>query len=119
MLRNCKQGSRSVIPYATEFRSLARDSGFDNITLVDQFLRGLSPKFMQYLMVTDLPNSLEETIKISVRVDNRICTMDQINGSQLQERRRNPFFYHQPVNGLTNEMRKNKENTVYMEIDAI
>ncbi|OMJ11295.1 Retrotransposon-like protein 1 [Smittium culicis] len=29
-LRNCKQGSRDVISYATEFRSLARESGFDD-----------------------------------------------------------------------------------------
>ncbi|OMJ12353.1 Retrotransposon-derived protein PEG10 [Smittium culicis] len=99
--------------------SYARDSGFDNITLVDQFLRGFSPKIMQDLMFTDLPNSLEETIKISVRVDNRIYTMDQINCSQPQERSINPFVNHQPVNSLTNEIGKNQENTVYMEIDAI
>ncbi|OMJ07444.1 Retrotransposon-like protein 1 [Smittium culicis] len=66
MLRNCKHGYRSVIAYATEFRSLARDSGFDNIALVDQFLRGISFKIIQYLMVTDLSNTLKETIKISV-----------------------------------------------------
>ncbi|OMJ17080.1 Retrotransposon-derived protein PEG10 [Smittium culicis] len=109
----------SVIVYATEFRSLARDSGFDNISLVDQFLRGLSPKIIQYLMVPDLLNSLEETIKISVRVDNRIYTMDHINCSHPQEKSRNPFVNRQPANSLTNEIGKNQENTVNMEIDAI
>ncbi|OMJ19770.1 Retrotransposon-derived protein PEG10, partial [Smittium culicis] len=98
LIRKCRQGPISVIAYATEFRSLARDSGFDNTALVDQFLRGLSPKIMQYLMVTDLPDSLEDTIKISVRVDNRIYTVDQINGDQILERSRNPFARQAHIN---------------------
>ncbi|OMJ26195.1 Retrotransposon-derived protein PEG10 [Smittium culicis] len=119
LIRKCKQGPRFVIAFATEFRSLARDSGFDNTALVDQFLRGLSPKIMQYLMVTDLPDSLEDTIKISVRVDNRIYTVDQINGDQMFERSRNPFARQAPVNHPTSEESSHPGKTIYMEIDAL
>ncbi|OMJ15452.1 Retrotransposon-derived protein PEG10 [Smittium culicis] len=74
--RICKQGSRNDSAYAAEFRALALESGFNNVALVDQFLRGLSSKIMQYLIDTDLPDNLEENITLAVRIENRLCTMD-------------------------------------------
>ncbi|OMJ09524.1 Retrotransposon-derived protein PEG10, partial [Smittium culicis] len=40
-IRKLRQGARSVAAYASEFKTLARDSGYDQLALVDQFLRGL------------------------------------------------------------------------------
>ncbi|OMJ10663.1 Retrotransposon-derived protein PEG10 [Smittium culicis] len=42
MIRKSRQGPRSVAEYAEEFRILGRDSGFDQLALVDQFLRVLN-----------------------------------------------------------------------------
>ncbi|OMJ28958.1 Retrotransposon-derived protein PEG10 [Smittium culicis] len=91
LIRNCKQGTRSVDTYVTEFRSLARESGFDDTALVDQFLRGLSTRIMQYLMVSDLPESLEENIQIAVRVDNRLATVLSMSDNQPHVKSQNPL----------------------------
>ncbi|OMJ13670.1 Retrotransposon-like protein 1 [Smittium culicis] len=91
LIRKCKQGPRTVISYATEFRALAQESGFEDIALVDYFLRGLNPKIMEYLMLSDLPNFLEENIKITIRVDNRITTVDQMKSTPVYEKSYNPF----------------------------
>ncbi|OMJ07443.1 Retrotransposon-derived protein PEG10 [Smittium culicis] len=121
LLRNCKQGSRDVVSYATEFRSLARESGFDDTALVDQFLRGLNQKITQFLMMADLPDSLEETIKVTCRVDNRISTIDQINVTAADQKSHNPFRQHIPSGFTPNRttVPQLQDQTVYMEIDSI
>ncbi|OMJ27998.1 Retrotransposon-derived protein PEG10 [Smittium culicis] len=120
-LRNCKQGSRDVISYATEFRSLARESGFDDTALIYQFLHGLNPKITQFLMIVDLPTSLEEIIRVTCRVDNRISTIDQINAIDTDHKSLNPFRKQFP-RGFTpsrTTVPQSQDQTVYMEIDAI
>ncbi|OMJ11073.1 Retrotransposon-derived protein PEG10 [Smittium culicis] len=121
LIRKCKQGPRTVISYATEFRALARESGFDDIALVDQFLRGLNPKIMQYLMLSDLPNSLEENIKIAIRVDNRITTVDQMTNTPIYEKSHNPFrkSNNNDLTPASSATLQSQDQTVYMEIDAM
>ncbi|OMJ07182.1 Retrotransposon-derived protein PEG10 [Smittium culicis] len=120
-LRNCKQGSRDVISYATKFRSLARENGFDETALINQFLHGLNPKITQFLMIVDLPTSLEEIIRVTCRVDNRISTIDQINAIDTDQKSLNPFRKQFP-RGFTpsrTTVPQSQDQTVYMEIDAI
>ncbi|OMJ26093.1 Retrotransposon-derived protein PEG10 [Smittium culicis] len=121
LIRSCKQGSRTASAYATEFRALARESGFDNVALVDQFLRGLSPKIMQYLMVADLPDTLEENIILAVRVDNRLCTVNLINENKGYAHNHNPFRQSNTANFNQNTPQNppQQDATVYMDIDAI
>ncbi|OMJ11484.1 Retrotransposon-derived protein PEG10 [Smittium culicis] len=120
-IRNCKQGSRSASAYAAEFRALARESGFDKVALVDQFLRGLNQKIMQYLIVMDIPESLEENIQLAVRIDNRLCTMNLIYDNKSDVPSLNPFRSknNHSFSSTTTSNSQHQEPTVYMEIDAM
>ncbi|OMJ09656.1 Retrotransposon-derived protein PEG10 [Smittium culicis] len=90
-IRNCKQGSRSASVYDSEFRTLARESGFDKVALVDQFLRGLNHKIVQYLIVMDISESLEENIQFAVRINNLLCAMNSISDNKSDSPSINPF----------------------------
>ncbi|OMJ26234.1 Retrotransposon-derived protein PEG10 [Smittium culicis] len=118
---NCKQGSRSASAYAAEFRALARESGFNNVALVDQFLRGLSSKIMQYLIVIDLPDNLEENIILAVRIDNCLCTMNVISDSKNYTPNLNPFRSANTVGTppVINSTPPHQEPIVYIEIEPI
>ncbi|OLY78534.1 Retrotransposon-derived protein PEG10, partial [Smittium mucronatum] len=74
LIRKLRQGTRSVATYAAKFRTLARDSGYDQLALVDQFLRGLNDNVMNFMIMNDLPNDLEGNISIAIRVDNRLAS---------------------------------------------
>ncbi|OLY83997.1 Retrotransposon-derived protein PEG10 [Smittium mucronatum] len=64
----------SVSTCATEFRTITRDSGFDQFALVDQFLRGLNDNVMNFMIMSDLPNELEGNVDIAIRIDNRLTS---------------------------------------------
>ncbi|OMJ14972.1 Retrotransposon-derived protein PEG10 [Smittium culicis] len=121
LICNCKQGTRIVVAYSTEFRSLASESGFDDTAFVDQFLRGLSPRIMQYLMVSNLPESLEENMQIEVRVDNRLATVLSISDNQPHVKSQNPFRNVNPTSFILDQATnpQPKDRTVYMEIDTL
>ncbi|OMJ27972.1 Retrotransposon-like protein 1 [Smittium culicis] len=76
LIRKCKQGPRTRIRRYRIGRS---------------FSARINPKIMEYLMLSDLPNSLEENIKITIRVDNRITTVDQMTSTPVYEKSYNPF----------------------------
>ncbi|OMJ26715.1 Retrotransposon-derived protein PEG10 [Smittium culicis] len=118
LIRSCKQGSRSASTYATEFRALVQESGFENTALVDQFLRGLSPKIIQYLMVADLPDTLEENIALAVRADNRIYTVNTMN-DRVFIPNSNPFRPPVVANSNPNQNPQTTDKTVYMEVDSM
>lgn len=116
MIRKCKQGSRSVANYAAEFRGLARDTGFDQIALSDQFLRGLNDGVMDHLVMIDLPSTLEENINIAIRIDNRLESRKNIQESSFRNTNRKPFGnhnYHHQQNIVS------ETSQTPMEIDAI
>ncbi|OMJ08218.1 Retrotransposon-derived protein PEG10 [Smittium culicis] len=54
LIRKCRQGSKSVSEYSSEFKALARDSGLNQLSLVDEFLRGLNSNIARLLVVSDL-----------------------------------------------------------------
>ncbi|OMJ28797.1 Retrotransposon-derived protein PEG10 [Smittium culicis] len=120
-IRNCKQGSRSASFYDSEFRTLSRESGFDKVALVDQFLRGLNHKIVQYLIVMDISESLEENIQLTVRIDNLLCAMNFISENKSDGPSLNPFRSKKnpSLSSVTTSNSQNQESTVYMEIDAM
>ncbi|OLY83157.1 Retrotransposon-derived protein PEG10 [Smittium mucronatum] len=77
--------------YAAEFRSLARDSVFDNVAPIDQFMIGLNENIMSYLMFTDIPETLEANIDLAVRIDNSIATRNMISQNQYSFNITNTF----------------------------
>ncbi|OMJ27830.1 hypothetical protein AYI69_g2723 [Smittium culicis] len=71
------------------------------------------------MMATEIPDSLEDTTKMSVRAENRIYTIYRINADQNQEMNYNAFTQHTPISHSSSDQLSQQENTVYMEIDAI
>lgn len=67
-----RQGRRSVIDYAIEFRTLAADSGWNNATLVDAYISGLSQRIRKQLISLDLPDELDSVIPITSKTDRRL-----------------------------------------------
>lgn len=55
--------------YAIEFQSLAADTGWNDSALIDAFLRGLSTKVKDHLIVLDIPDSPDGLISLSNKID--------------------------------------------------
>ena len=70
-LHAIQQGSRSVADYTLEFRTLAADSGWDDIALRSAYRRGLSEE-LKDLLVRDRPTSLNELATLAHRLDDRL-----------------------------------------------
>ncbi|OLY83909.1 Retrotransposon-derived protein PEG10 [Smittium mucronatum] len=121
LLRKLTQVPRSVSKYAAEFRSIARDCGFDQLALVVQFIRGLDDKAMKFMIMVDLTNDLEGNFAISILIDNRITSRSifhQENSSNFprQPPRSYPANSYVPTAAQTGT---GKSESIPMEIDAI
>uniref|UniRef100_A0A3B3I1M0 ribonuclease H n=1 Tax=Oryzias latipes TaxID=8090 RepID=A0A3B3I1M0_ORYLA len=71
-LVNIKQGRRSVMDYAIEFRTLSADSGWNQPALVDAFYTGLSERLKDHLAPLDLPPELDALVSLASRIDQRL-----------------------------------------------
>ncbi|OMJ11906.1 Retrotransposon-derived protein PEG10 [Smittium culicis] len=121
MIRKCRQGPRSVAAYAAEFRILGRDSGYDQLALVDQFLRGLNDNVMSYLMVAEIPDRLEDCINSALLVDNLLSNRNVFLRDRPAFKSQNPFinrFQNRSNNHALNPFTKH-EAPIPMEIDSI
>ncbi|OLY84657.1 Retrotransposon-derived protein PEG10 [Smittium mucronatum] len=74
ILRKLTQGPRSVSTYAAEFISIVRDYRFDQLALVDQFLRGINENIMNFIIMGNLPNDFEGNVAIAIRIDKRLTS---------------------------------------------
>ncbi|OMH86021.1 Retrotransposon-like protein 1 [Zancudomyces culisetae] len=98
-IRKCYQGTRSIIEYATDFKMLARGAGFDDISLMDQYQRGLKRQIHQYLIMAPIPHNLDELIQTTSEIENRIIVFNNYtNNSNYNIRNsntpRNTYFRH-------------------------
>ena len=59
-----RQGNRSVSAYAVEFRSLATDSGWNDESLFDAFMRGLADYIRDHLTAIEMPKDLDSLIAL-------------------------------------------------------
>jgi len=71
-LWSLKQGSRSVADFAIDFRTLATESGWNEPALKGAFLHSLNEKLKDELACRDEPDSLDELINLTIRLDHRI-----------------------------------------------
>ena len=91
-----KQGKGSVLVYATKFRRLAHETGFNNDALVDIFRRGLSEEIKDRLSQTlDEPGDLEGFIALCIRIDQRIFDRKLEKSSSLTPRQFVPRVHYQ------------------------
>lgn len=58
--------------FAIDFRTLANQSEWNPAALVDAFLHGLADYIKDALVAYDLPLTLDEVIKLAVRLDLRV-----------------------------------------------
>uniref|UniRef100_A0A8C5I165 CCHC-type domain-containing protein n=1 Tax=Gouania willdenowi TaxID=441366 RepID=A0A8C5I165_GOUWI len=68
-----RQGRRSVIDYAIEFRTLSADCTWNEASLRDTFLYGLTGPVRDQLFPMDLPEDLDSLIALAVKMDNRLA----------------------------------------------
>ena len=71
-LRLCTQGNRPASVFASEFRRIARDTGFNDQALRETFRLNLSSEVKDHLVFSEEPQTLEELIRLSIRIDNRL-----------------------------------------------
>ena len=68
-----KQGKTSCLAYATKFRRLAYETGFNNGALVNFFRKGLNDDLKDRLAnALEEPDELEEFIALCVKIDQRL-----------------------------------------------
>uniref|UniRef100_A0A3B3YPV0 CCHC-type domain-containing protein n=1 Tax=Poecilia mexicana TaxID=48701 RepID=A0A3B3YPV0_9TELE len=72
-LLKMKQGQRSVIDFSIDFHIQAAASGWNAPALKSVYLDALNDSLKDELATLDEPGSLEDLIKLSIRLDNRIC----------------------------------------------
>ena len=58
--------------YATHFRTLAVESGWNATALYDAFFKGLAHHISERLLPLDLPPDLDSLITLAIRTDNRL-----------------------------------------------
>lgn len=63
------QGRWRVSDFATEFRTLAADSGWNTSALIYTFLNGLSPCMKDQLIALELPEDFDSLITLMMRID--------------------------------------------------
>lgn len=66
-LSGLKRGNRSICDYATHFRTLAAESGWNSTVLYDVFPKGLSTSIQDMLIPLDLPLDLDSLIALAQR----------------------------------------------------
>lgn len=71
-LLSLTQGSRPVMEYAIEFRTIATDSSWNDSALLHAFYRGLSEQIKDALASRALPETLDKLVDMVVQIDQRI-----------------------------------------------
>ncbi|KAI3370894.1 hypothetical protein L3Q82_007408 [Scortum barcoo] len=72
--RNSRESPRNrrVVDYAIEFRTLAADSGWNEVAIRDAFVTGLTEEIKDHLAPLDLPGNFESLVDMATRIDNRL-----------------------------------------------
>ena len=71
-LMGLRQGRRRVSDYVVEFRTLAVDSGWNNSSLCDAYLHGLTEALKDQLAPLELPEDLDSLISLTMKIDKKL-----------------------------------------------
>ncbi|KAI3352993.1 hypothetical protein L3Q82_019566 [Scortum barcoo] len=71
-LLSLKQRGWRVIDYAIEFRTLAADSGRNEVSINDAFVNGLVKEIKDHLAPHDLPTYFEDLVDLATCIDTRL-----------------------------------------------
>lgn len=81
-----RQGRRSILDYAIEFRTLATESRWNNAALVNAFVNGLFQRIKDQLIFHDLLDELDSIVAISNKIGNRLQDYDKERVDALSTR---------------------------------
>uniref|UniRef100_A0A670I8C3 DUF4939 domain-containing protein n=1 Tax=Podarcis muralis TaxID=64176 RepID=A0A670I8C3_PODMU len=81
-IRRLKQDKSIVAAYATECRLLAQDLSWNDSTIQDQYLEGLSDEILDQLAMMDHPTTLDTLIQQRLQLDDRLEDHRQTQGRQ-------------------------------------
>ncbi len=116
-LHALKQGKRSVLDYAIEFRTLAADSGWNQPAL-GSFYNGLLETLKDHLAPLDLPAELDALVSLASRIDKHL--VERQRGHQYQETHHLPFSaaqHSQVASAETSSMKaSSNDNSKPMQI---
>lgn len=65
-------GKRPIVDYATEFRILSADCGWNVPSLLDAFHHGLTNAITDQLVALEHPADLESFIALTIKINNRM-----------------------------------------------
>lgn len=71
-LKGLKQGNRAVSVMASELRTLAMRTSWNEEALMSTFYDALNEEVKDEIIKSERPSSLEEYIKLAVKIDNRL-----------------------------------------------
>lgn len=84
-LLSLNQGRSSASTFASRFRRVAGDAGFNDETLQYHFERGLNPEVRRAIAINNQSfESLDELMKYSIRVDNRLFEAQRLDSSVVR-----------------------------------
>jgi len=89
-LLDLKQGKSTVAEFSIDFRVKAAASGWNECALKSAYFKALNDNIKDELATVDEPASLEDLIRLTIRLDNRLRTR---NLSRLKDRN---FFCFNP-----------------------
>lgn len=99
-LGRLKQGKGSCLAFATKFRRLAYETGFNNGALVNFFRKGLNEDIKDRLAnALEEPNDLEEFIALCVKIDQRLFDRRVEKAGTVKYNFTSPRFNPRPSSG--------------------
>jgi len=96
-ISSLKQGSQTAEEYVTSFRELARDTGYNDVALVEKFKHGLKPSLVASIYrLSDMPTDLEGWIFWACKLDRQWREWEASNKSS-HSLSKQPTISHQSV----------------------
>jgi len=90
-LLNLRQGNSSVADFSINFRVKAAASGWNECALKSAYFKALNDNIKDELATLDEPASLEDLIRLTIRLDNRLRARDS------SRRKSQSFFVSAPA----------------------
>ncbi len=91
-LLQLRQGNRTAADYAIEFRTLAAQSGWNEVALKPVFKQGLSPMLQAEIACKDVGTDFHQLISLAIKIDNllrnnppSLCATSSTPATNVQE----------------------------------
>ena len=96
-LLNLKQGNSTVAEFSIDFRVKAAASGWNECALKSAYFKALNDNIKDELATIDEPASLEDLIRLTIRLDNRLWTRNHSRQRNLNFSVSSPAFNNASV----------------------